>query len=384
MEKFKSRITALAAIACAMMLAATMAACAGEPGGSGSASAESGSDSASAASASASAESASAASQADSASASAASGEIKVIDVTGKEFTLSAPLSKVIGTHNPTLNAVVVIGGGGQYLAGFGNKEKADGLYTEVIDSWADLVSIGKGKDVNFETVATLGADMAVVPERQAAMAEDYGKVELDTFVALPSEESFDTVKESLARIGALFGKDDRAAEINAEFDKLVGAASDACAGAAEKPSVLFMGDDLYEVATTSMIQTCIIDAVGATNAVSGDYKAGEFAAVDAEAIVGFNPDVIWIPGYAAYTVDDVLNDAKLAEVAAVKNGAVYQSPSKLEPWDYPTASTCLGVCWAANNLHPDLYSHDDLMAAVDEFYTLVYGKTFTAEQLGI
>jgi len=376
MKKSGSVAKKLSVIVLAAMFAVTMVACSS---GSGSASA-----SASASSASASGSSASAASGSASASASAAAGEIKVIDVTGKEFVLAAPINKVIGTHNPTLNAVVVIGGGGQHLAGFGNKQKADGLYTEVIENWGDLVSIGKGKDVNFETVATLGADMALVPERQAGMAEDYAKVELDTFVALPNNESFDTIKESLARVGALFGKADRAAEINAEFDKLVKGASDACGAASSKPSVLFMGDDLYEAASSSMIQTDIIDAVGATNAVQGDYAPGEFASIDAETIVRFNPDVIWIPNYATYTVDDVLNDEKLVEVTAVKNGAVYMFPSKLEPWDYPTASTCLGVCWAANSLHPDLYTHDDLMSAVDEFYTLVYGKTFTAEQLGI
>lgn len=376
--KKQGLIKALAAMACAAVLATAMVACS-----SGSGSASSASASASSASASASASSASA--SASSASASAASaGPIAVTDVTGKEFTLEAPLNTVIGTHNPTLNAVVVIGGGGQHLAGFGNKQKADGLYSEVIENWDDLVSIGKGKDVNFETVASLHADMALVPERQASMAEEYAKVELDTFVALPNEESFDTIKESLARVGALFGKADRAAAINAEFDKLIADASAACAAASEKPSVLFMGDDLYEVASSSMIQTYIIDAVGATNAVQGDYKPGEFASVDAETIAGFNPDVIWIPNYASYSVEDVLNDPKLVEVTAVRNGAVYKFPSALEPWDYPTASTCLGVCWAASSLHPDLYSQEKLMQAADEFYTLVYGKTFTAEQLGL
>ncbi len=58
--------------------------------------------------------------------------------------------------------------------------------------------------------------------------------------------------------------------------------------------------------------------------------------------------------------------------------------PSMLEPWDYPTASCVLGLAWAAYNLYPDLYSFDDIMAAADSFYTLVYGQAFTAEQLGI
>ena len=226
--------------------------------------------------------------------------------------------------------------------------------------------------------------DLALVPERQESMSKDYEECGLKTFVALPNKESFDTIKESLTRISKLFGVEDRAKEVNNEFDKLINEAKDACKSATDKPSVLFMGDDLYEIAFKSMIQTDIIDAVGATNAVSGDYKEGEFATVDAETIAKFNPEVIWIPNYATYTVNDVLNDSKLAGVKAIQNKKVFMFPSGLEPWDYPTASTCLGVCWAAYNLHPDLYSKDKLMSACDEFYKLLYNKTFTADKLKI
>ena len=70
--------------------------------------------------------------------------------------------------------------------------------------------------------------------------------------------------------------------------------------------------------------------------------------------------------------------------MAAVQNGAVYSFPSALEPWDYPTASACLGVCWAAYNLHPDLYSYEELIEDVNALYDLIYGQTFTEEQIGI
>ncbi|MCQ2752023.1 MAG: ABC transporter substrate-binding protein [Coriobacteriales bacterium] len=312
-------------------------------------------------------------------------GAVNIKDATGADFHLDKPVDKVVGTHNPTLNCVVVVGGGGKYLAGFGEKNKADGLYKEVIEDWDKLEQIGKGKNVNYETVAKSGAQLVVLPERQKAMAKDYkDKAGLDSLIALPNKESFDTVKESLERIGAIFGENERVKQVNAEFDKLIKSAKDACASAKDKPSVVFMGDNRYEVATSSMIQTDIIDAVGATNAVSGDYKEGEFAEVDAETIVKFNPEVIWIPAYADYTAEDILADEKLASVQAVKDKKVYKFPSALEPWDYPTASTCLGVCWAAYNLHPDQFSKDKLQQSCDEFYKLLYNKSFTLDQLGV
>ena len=72
------------------------------------------------------------------------------------------------------------------------------------------------------------------------------------------------------------------------------------------------------------------------------------------------------------------------AMVAAVQNGAVYTFPCNLEPWDYPSTSACLGAAWATWNLHPELYTYDELMADINGLYDLLYGQTFTAEQIGI
>lgn len=61
--------------------------------------------------------------------------QIQVKDAHGKTQSFDKPITRVVGSHNPTLNSVVAIGGGGKYLCGFGFKEKADGLYREVIDN---------------------------------------------------------------------------------------------------------------------------------------------------------------------------------------------------------------------------------------------------------
>ena len=52
------------------------------------------------------------------------------------------------------------------------------------------------------------------------------------------------------------------------------------------------------------------------------------------------NPDVIIIPtnnmanGQPDFTADEVMSDEQLKEVAAVKNGAVYNMPTGFEAWD--------------------------------------------------
>lgn len=315
--------------------------------------------------------------------------KVVVKDLTGKEFKFDDYIKKVVSTHNPTLNHVVVLGNGtSKYLAGFGNKDKANGLYSQVLSDWDQLTLIGgQGKPINKETIISLKPDLALVPENLSKMADDdWGGTGVEYFVALPQHETIDSIPDSLKLIAELFGEQERANTVSQQYYKIIDDTKNAVKDVkdSEKPKVLFMGSQKYKVATGDMIQTQIIENAGGKNAAEGQYENGFFADSDAETIVKMNPDVIWFPNYAKFSVDDILNDEKLQSVNAVKNKKVYKFPCNLEPWDYPTCSTSLGFAWAANNLYPQLYSHDKLVKVCNEFYQLLYNKTFTAEQMGI
>lgn len=310
---------------------------------------------------------------------------IVITDVVGRVVTLEKPATKLVGTHNPTLNAAVVLGGGGKYLVGFGNKEMSRGLYEQVIDSYDALVQIGKGSNINFESVIAEGADLAILPERFQDLVAQFDEVKIPSIVILDSTESFDTVKRTLTLLGQAVGESERAEKISAFLDTQIENAQTLLKDTTERPSVLFLGaSSPLSVAPAAMIQTSLIEAGGGTNAVSGVEGTGNFIDVNIEQIVAWNPDVIWFPAYSDYTAEDLLNDPAWSGINAIKNNQIFEFPSLLEPWDQPTAAVALGVDYALYRLHPDLYSVDSLMKAVDEFYTLVYGKTFTKEQLGI
>jgi len=310
---------------------------------------------------------------------------IVITDVIGREVTLEKPATKLVGTHNPTLNAAVVLGGGGKYLVGFGNKEMSRGLYEQVIESYDDLVQVGKGSTINFESVIAAGADLAILPERFQDLVPQFEEVNIPAVVILDSTESFETVKQTLILLGQALGEDERAAQITAFLDSQLEKAQSLLKDTTERPSVLFLGaSSQLSVAPAAMIQTSLIEAGGGTNAVSGIEGTGSFIEVNIEQIVAWNPDVIWFPAYSDYTAEDLLNDPAWSSINAIKNKQLFEFPSLLEPWDQPTAAVALGVGYALHSLHPDLYDLDALIQDVDEFYTLVYGKTFTAEQLGI
>lgn len=311
--------------------------------------------------------------------------KIVLVDVIGREVVLDKPAIKVVGTHNPTLNAAVVLGGGEKYIAGFGNKEMSRSLYEAVMEDYEGIVQIGKGGNINFEAVLATGADLAIIPERFKDQVEQFEEVGLNVIVALPSKESFDTIRQSLTLLGQALGATDRAELIIDFMDDRIENAKNITSGVTEKQRVLFLGGSSpLSVAPAAMIQTQLIEVAGGENAVSGVSGMGDFIEVNIEQIIDWNPDIIWFPAYASYTAEELINDPSWSSIDAIKNKKVFAFPSLVEPWDQPTAALSLGIAWATHSLHPELYTIEEIMDDVNSYYNLVYGKTFTIEQLGL
>ena len=312
--------------------------------------------------------------------------EVKVTDVLGREVILEKPATKLIGVHNPTLNAAVVLGGGEKYLVGFGPKAMGRGLYSAVMDDFDGLPQVGSGGKLNLEAVAATGAELAIVPERLKEQIDGFESLGIPAIVIIPGRESLDAVKNTLTILGKAIGEEERAGKINEFFDKKIADAKAIASKAENKQKVLFLGKSSpLSVAPAAMIQTELIEAAGGENAVSGVDKEGGFVDVSVEQIIAWNPDVIWLPPYVEYTADDLLNDPAWSSIKAIKDKKIYMCPSSdFEPWDQPTAAVVLGICWATHNLHPELYSLNDLKGDIDEFYNLLYGKTFTLKELGL
>ena len=72
----------------------------------------------------------------------------------------------MIGTHNPSMNMVIVLDGDGKRIVGFGNKDMAYGLYDKVAPEVNEVTSIGKGKNINMETVVSVKPDLMILPKR--------------------------------------------------------------------------------------------------------------------------------------------------------------------------------------------------------------------------
>ncbi|WP_193708322.1 ABC transporter substrate-binding protein [Alkalibaculum sporogenes] len=309
--------------------------------------------------------------------------KIVVTDHLGRTVELPKAAEKIVGTHNPSMNMAVVVDGGGTKIAGFGKKDKAFGLYDEIAPEINDVTQIGKGKEINMETVLTVKPDLVLLPVRFKDQIQQFTDIGVSC-IALEVEK-FDSIKDALTIVGQALGNEERAEEIISLFDQKINKITNLAEQVADKPSVIMLsGSSKTQVSTDAMLQNQIIKTAGGTNVTEGFQSDELWTEVNIEQIIKWNPEIIYIPSYADYTVEDILNDSEWSNISAVQNKKVYVFPSSLEPWDYPTASASLGLCWAFNNMHPDLYSNNDLITDVDEYYQSVYGTTFSAEKLGL
>ena len=310
---------------------------------------------------------------------------VSVTDAVGRLVILPEPAKKLIGTHSPTLNIAVILGGGGRFIAGFGNKDMAGGLYEIVYPELKDVVQIGKEQEINLDSVIELDAQLAIIPERHADLIVEFEGSGIPAAVIMPNDESFDTIKNSVKILGTLIGEDEHAAEITNYVDSKINAAIEISRHTDNKPTALFLGGaSPLTVANGLMLQSDILETVGAINLAKDVKGEGKFITVRIQEIVDWNPEVIYIPVYAQYSVEDILNNPRWRKIQAVQDKRVYVFPSALEPWDYPTPSAAVGLMWLLNNLYPELYTKEQVLADANEYYDLVYKKTFGAWQLGL
>ena len=162
----------------------------------------------------------------------------------------------------------------------------------------------------------------------------------------------------------------------------------------ADRRTVLFLGNSMNSVYTAVCVQQ-MMDACMAENAaedleITDGYMtedgtmAARYTTVTPEQLQEWNPDVIWVPYYADYTAEDVLNNPDFQNITAVKNGEVYTVPGALEPWYYPTLAIRLGTIWAAYTLYPDICPYDRVVQEANSYYADVFNAEFTEEDMGL
>ena len=303
-----------------------------------------------------------------------------VTDQLGNEVTLEAPAERIVSGYYISSSTCIALGLKDK-LVGTEEKTAARPIYKlaapELIGT---IANVGSAKAFDLEACIAAEPDLVILPKKAKDYAATLSEMGIPAIVVNP--ESHEKLIEMIQLIAELTGAEDTAAKLIARYEEVQAKLEELTAGLSEdeKPAVYICNPGSYMgTAPKDMYQASLIRSAGGINA--GDVLGGDsWVEVSYEQILAMNPDVIIIPtnnmanGQPDYTAEDVMADANLAEVTAVKNGAVYNMPAGLEAWDSPVPSGVLGMLWMLSTLHPDLYSMDEFVTDATDFYSTFYG----------
>lgn len=245
--------------------------------------------------------------------------------------------------------------------------------------------TVGRGS-VDLEGLAWLAPTVLIHrsndPETVDAVT---GKLGIDVFCI--TVENLDDIKNTLTALGAYFGKQDRAKEvcnwIDAKFAWMNELTRDI--PQEERKTALLMGGKPGRVAGSDMLQSWMIEQAGGI-CVSETGEDHNWVNAGAETVFMWDPDVLFLTASTALEYDsrELMEDPVWSGMKAIRSGRVYQMPARLDGWDMPGISCVLGTMYMLHCMYPERLDAETLMSQVDEYYTMMFGRSFSADEIGL
>lgn len=266
-------------------------------------------------------------------------------------------------------NDFVLAMGLGDKLASIGPH---DDFQIMVLPGIPNLQTVGRGRP-DMEKLAALNPDLFI---HTVADKENIDAIErLGIPMIQIDPEDIDATLEAYHLVGKATGNEGRAIMLEEYYRNTVKIAADRIGNVPEdqRPTFVLLGGEKGKVADGSMMQSEMIVNGGGVNKAASIAAEEFWPEVGVEKVFEWNPDVIFVSRQAKYTAEEILQDPVWADLAAVKNGRVYELPSKLHNWENPGMATCLGTVWSMMKLYPEQYSEEEMDKLVSDFYKTVY-----------
>jgi iron complex transport system substrate-binding protein len=308
--------------------------------------------------------------------AAAAAGQVRATDFRGKEIVLEAPARRVVCLLESALSGLYMLGAADR-LVGIPRAalEPAVRPAYEALDPRiraGSLPAPGSWDHVSLERVVALRPDLAIVwaSQREAIAAlEANGVPVFAVFVG-----SFADVERELLALGVLTDTEPRARELVALVRAELATVASRLAGlpSEARPRTWFAWaqDDLETSCRGSTVDD-LLALAGARNACPLE---AEHAKVGLERLLAWNPELLVMWWNPRRSPADLLADARLAPLAAVRARRVFELPSPFES-DLWTAKYVNAVRRVAAWAHPDRFAGVDLDAEARSTNALLYGR---------
>jgi len=247
-------------------------------------------------------------------------------------------------------------------------------------------VRAGAGQ-VNLEALLATGPDVCIGSELDLRSVDAQTSIPTLRVAAGGSTDFTRQIKEELAFLGRVFGREERAKSTLAWLDdsrkRLQTRVSDVDPNSRPKVFMGFGPDHLTTFGASTFMHEWI-GAAGCRNAAesvsTAEGKEGGLAQVSMEQVLRWAPDVVVLDeGDAA----GLSTDPQWSAVPAVRAGRVFRLPTGVFIWNRASfESAALLPAWLAFHAYPTRFQDASLDEEVRRFYRDVFGFQLTDAQL--
>ena len=299
---------------------------------------------------------------------------VTVTDHAGRTVTIEDKPEKLVSGYYISTSALIALGLD-ENLVGIEAKAKSRPIYALSAPALIDLPNVGTAKEFNMEGCLALNPDLVILPLKLKSAAEQLETLGVDVLLVNPEDQEL--LESMINMIAAATGTQEKAKALlgfaDEQQEMLAGLLKDA-----STPKVYLAGNSsMLSTAGDAMYQSDMIRNAGGVN-VAKEITDNYWVEISYEQLLTWDPEYIILASDAKYGVNDVLTDPNLAGCTAVKNGNVYQMPSKAEAWDSPVPGGILGSLWLASILHAEKFTEAERNALIDEYYETFYGFRYS------
>lgn len=257
-------------------------------------------------------------------------------------------------------------------------------FWTDNVPALGRAGSVGRGV-VDLEALAALEPTVLLHRANDPKTVEAVQALGID--VLCIRAESMDDVIDTLRMLGRYFGREERAEEVVAYIDAKFAQIDRIVAGIpeAERVTALVMGGEYGRIAGEDMLQTWMIAKAGGVPVARGIRNDCNWTQAGLETVFALDPAYLFLTSSTPleYSAEELLADPVWSAMACVRDGRVRQIPARLDSWDLPGVVSVIGTMWMLHQMYPAYLDAEALQREVDEYYTLMFGRTFSAEELG-
>ena len=323
-----------------------------------------------------------------------------VTDGKGNEVEVPNKIERVaIISSMPLASVYCMVAGDNQKIVGLTAASKnaaVNSFLTRIVDD-LDEISTDFSKDgsVNVEEVLLLEPDVVFYNTNNASDCEAVEKLKnmgiacVGFSTTIGDNNTVGTFQAWVKLLGEVLGESlqaDAIVKYGEDVQKMV-ADKVAALSDEERKSAIILSNYANNTITCagSTFGRYWLGAIGAENPSTG--LETPTAEVNLEQLYQWDPEVIFLNSFSAYTAEDILNNTAgegqdWSGITAVKNGKVYKMPLGMYYWFPPCSDSPLALQWLAKNLYPELFSDLDMDAVICDYYSEFYGIELTEEDL--